>query len=205
VDRSNGYEHIAAEFLAGRGRAHNGIGSSTVRAWARALPPGSTVLDVGCGSGVPIAQVLRDEGLSVYAVEASPTLAAAFRRRFPHVPIVCEAAEDSTFFNRQFDAVIAWGLMFLLPADAQTALIERMAAALVTGGKLLFTAPKEVCAWDDAMTGYPSQSLGAEAYRRIVIAAGLNLLTEYHDEGENHYYHAERPFHLSPHQERCAR
>jgi SAM-dependent methyltransferase len=192
VDLSNGYERIAAEFLAGRGRAENGVGASTVRAWARSLPPGSTVLDVGCGSGVPISKVLLDEGLSVCGVDASPSFVAAFRQRFPDAPIACEMAEHSTFFNRSFEAIIAWGLVFLLPAAAQAALIHRMARALADGGRLLFTAPEQVCEWEDAMTGNPSQSLGAAAYKHILLAAGLSLVGEYNDEGENHYYDAVR-------------
>jgi SAM-dependent methyltransferase len=85
MDRSNGYEGVAAAFLAGRGGpASAGIGASTVRAWARTLPSGIAVLDLGCGSGIPITQVLVEEGFEVYGVDASPSLAAAFRERFPN-------------------------------------------------------------------------------------------------------------------------
>jgi hypothetical protein len=35
IDESNGYESIADIYIKGRGRAVNGIGSSTARAWAR--------------------------------------------------------------------------------------------------------------------------------------------------------------------------
>ena len=59
VDRSNGYEGVAAEFLAWRGGpGASRIGAEAVRRWARRLPEGSTVLDLGCGSGVPITEVL---------------------------------------------------------------------------------------------------------------------------------------------------
>ena len=73
------YERFATEFMQRR----SSIGASTVREWARLLPAGATVLDLGCGSGVPITSVLIECGLTVYAVDASPSLLAAFQRRFP--------------------------------------------------------------------------------------------------------------------------
>ena len=40
TDPSNGYEGVAAEFLAGRGRAPaTAVGAKEVRDWARKLPP----------------------------------------------------------------------------------------------------------------------------------------------------------------------
>ena len=167
TDRSNGYEGVAVEFLAGRGRAPStAIGASAVRDWARTLPPGATVIDLGCGSGLPITKVLVKEGLNVYAIDASPSLVQAFRHNLPEVPVACESVEDSLFFGRMFDAAVAWGLIFLLSAEEQRRLIQRIATLLVPGGRLLFTSCAEPLVWNDAMTGLESRSLGAVEYRR---------------------------------------
>lgn len=168
------------------------IGASTVRRWAQDLPPGGAVLDLGCGHGEPISRVLIDGGLRVYGVDASPELVAGFRQRFPQVPVRCEPVESSGFFNRRFDGVIAWGLVFLLPPPTQHELITRMASALQPGGRLLFTAPSPACTWNDSLTGRPSESLGAGVYRSVLEEAGCRLVGEYEDEGENHYYDAVR-------------
>src|SRR5262245_60327577 len=142
VDRSNGYEGVAAEFLAGRGGPRSArIGAEMVRKWARQLPAGTTVLELGCGSGVPITEVLVEEGLAVHGVDAAPSLVAAFKVRFPGTPVACEPVEESAFFGRQFDAVLSWGLMFLLPEPDQLALIRRIGDVLKPGGRLLFTSP----------------------------------------------------------------
>ena len=185
-DLSNGYEAHAQEFAARRIRSN--IGATTVRDWCRTLPQGGTVLDLGCGCGVPISQTLLDQGLTVYGVDASASLTAAFRARFPHTTVACEAVEESTFFGRQFDAVVAWGLLFLLSDETQLRLIQKVAAALLPGGRFLFTAPAQRCEWTDVLTRLPSRSLGAETYRAALTAAGLTLVDEYDDEGENHYY-----------------
>jgi len=83
---------------------------------------------------------------------------------------------DSDFFNRTFEGVVAWGLFFLLSADVQRKLITKIAAVLLSGGRLLFTAPSKICSWSDAMTGRTSILLGYGAYRRALEAEGLSLV-----------------------------
>lgn len=187
-DPSNGYEAVATEFMRRRGRSRIGVGR--VRTWARSLPPAASILDLGCGDGVPISQALIEEGFDVHGVDASPSLAAAFQRSFPKATIACEAVEDSRFFGRTFDAAVAVGLIFLLSPDAQRNLIRGVARALIPGGRLLFTSPAALCRWTDVLTGRPSISLGAEAYKSLLSDVRLALVGTHVDEGQNHYYEA---------------
>jgi cyclopropane fatty-acyl-phospholipid synthase-like methyltransferase len=190
TDPSNGYEGVAGEFLAGRGRAPStAVGAREVRDWARTLPSGAAVIDLGCGSGLPITKVLVSEGLTVYGIDASPSLVEAFRHSFPAIPIACESVQDSSFFDRMFDGVVAWGLIFLLLPEQQRRLIQRVADSLVPGGRFLFTscAGVEPLDWNDAMTGLESRSLGAAEYRKLFSQAGLSVSRAYEDEGQNHF------------------
>jgi SAM-dependent methyltransferase len=193
MDRSSGYEAVSAEFLERRGRSSDGgavIGVAEVRNWAKALVPGSSVLDVGCGPGFPITVVLIEQGLRVFGVDAAPSLVAAFKRNLPGTPILCEPVQDSRFFDRTFDAILAIGLLFLLKAEEQRSLIQRFADLLVPGGRLLFTATAEPAVWNDVMTNLESVSLGAEEYRELLEVAGFSVTGEYEDVGENHYFDA---------------
>ncbi len=191
VDRSNGYEKVAEEFLACRGSGRSaGIGAAEVREWARRLPQGAAVIDLGCGAGFPLTEVLVAGGLEVFGVDAAPSMVAAFRRNFPGIPVACEAVQDSMFFGRSFAGVLAWGLLFLLDGEEQERLIRKMAAILEPGGRLLFTAPARAGVWDDMMTGMPSRSLGAVEYRRLLAEAGVRVVGEYEDAGQNYYFEA---------------
>jgi len=194
MDRSNGYEAVSQEFLAGRGSGSRsaGIGVKQVRKWARKLPPGGSVIDLGCGPGFPITAVLVEEGLRVFGVDAAPSLVAAFQRNLPGTPVICEAVQESRLFDRTFEGVLAWGLMFLLKAEDQHRLIQRFAEILVPSGRLLFTAAAKPAVWNDAMTGLESLSLGAEQYSKRLGAVGISVAAEYEDEGENHYFDAFR-------------
>lgn len=191
MDRSNGYEAVSKEFLAHRGNGTtrcNAIGVKEVREWARKLPQGSSVIDVGCGSGFPVTVVLVEQGLQVFGVDAAPSFVAAFQHNLPGTPILCESVLESSLFGRTFDAVLSIGLVFLLKSDEQQRLIQRFAEILEPEGHLLFTSPAKPATWHDAMTGFESVSLGAERYRKLLANAGLSVVDEYEDIGENHYF-----------------
>lgn len=189
VDHSIGWEAIADRFMAIR----SGVGKTTVRAWARDnLAPLSAILDIGCGSGLPIARALADDGFAVSGIDASPSLIAAFRRNIPGAPAACEPVQDSGFFGRNFAGVVSIGLVFLLDPDDQRTLFVRVARALEPGGRFLFSAPQEACEWRDTLTGRVSSSLGRDAYEGHLNDVGLNLAGCSTDEGGNHYYDAVR-------------
>jgi cyclopropane fatty-acyl-phospholipid synthase-like methyltransferase len=191
MDRSNGYESVSEEFLTRRGDSltrSTAIGVKEVRKWAKTLPRGSSVIDLGCGPGFPITVVLVEERLQVFGVDAAPSFIAAFQRNLPGTAIVCESVLESRLFDRTFDAVLSIGLMFLLKAEEQHRLIQRFAQILVPGGRQLFTATAKSAVWHDAMTGLESISLGAEEYRKLLGAAGISVTEEYEDVGQNHYF-----------------
>jgi len=186
-DKSNGYEEVAERFMSER---DDYIGVVILREWSRGLPHGAAVLDLGCGHGIPVAKLLTEEGLAVYGVDASTKLIRSFRERFPGAHAECAAVEESRFFGRTFEGVVAIGLMFLLSPEAQPQLIHKIASVLEPGGRLLFTAPKEICTWKDLLTGRESVSLGAAHYRELLESEGLVFVDTMLDEGNNNYYAA---------------
>lgn len=187
-DPSRGWNAVAADFIAAR----SDVGADVVQRWAGRLPPGGAVLDIGCGSGEPVATTLAAAGLKVWGVDASPALVDAFRRRLPHARVACEPAETSAFFGRRFQGAVAIGLLFLLPAADQLRLISRVAGVLEPGGRFLFTAPRAACEWRDSLTGGRSRSLGEAVYREALAQAGLQLAGIARDAGGNDHFDAVR-------------
>lgn len=188
MDYSHGYDAIAAEYLATR--AARCIGADRIAEWARSLPAAATILDAGCGNGIPVTRELIAAGHSVLALDASQAMIRAFRARFPHIPARCETLEHSDFFKQQFDGVVAIGLLFLFPAQAQLSTMQRLGGILKPGGSFLFTAPLQSASWSDAMTNQPCTSLGRPQYEQALTSAGLSLAATFVDEGGNHYYSA---------------
>jgi len=102
------------------------------------IPPGRAVLDLGCGSGEPIAAWLVGQGFAVTGVDTSPTLIGLCRRRLPdqawHVADMRAAA-----LARTFDGVIAWDSFFHLTRDDQRGMFPLFRAHAAPGAPLLFT------------------------------------------------------------------
>jgi cyclopropane fatty-acyl-phospholipid synthase-like methyltransferase len=178
-NQDNGWESIASAFAAVR----SDTGRDVIRRWASALPSGGEVL---------VSSTLVEQGLTVFGIDASPTLVSMFARRFGDAHTACETVQDRTFFGRTFDGLLAIGLMFLLSEDDQRKLINKVAEALGPDGRFLFSAPHQKCEWEDVLTGQRSVSLGKAQYERLLDEAGMQLNSTCMDEGDNHYFDAVR-------------
>ena len=187
----------------------DGSGST---AWTRMTPPSGTGL-TGTVWGIPNNTTTSDRGLISPAV-AIPVGAQATILSFDtyhhfedNGPGSCwdngtlqlkggsggfAYVDGSRLFTDAYDGIVAWGLLFLLAPDVQLALIRKAAGMLRMGGSLVFTAPAERGDWTDVLTRHRSISLGAPEYRRALEDAGLRVVREADDEGENHYYFAVR-------------
>jgi SAM-dependent methyltransferase len=185
-DTTHGWEAVAGRFAAIR----SDVGVDVVRRWAADLPPGGSVVDIGCGNGRPVALLLAGAGFAVSGIDPSPILLAAFRRALPGAPAACETAEASGYFGQRFDGAVAIELLFLLPPATQAVVIGRVAQALRPGGRFLFSAPSVACRWTDTLTGRESRSLGEAGYRVLLEEAGLRLIDRHEDSGGNHYFAA---------------
>lgn len=183
-DTSNGWDHVSEKFVAHRSE----IGCDIVTAWTDKLPEGGPILDIGCGFGWPLSTLLHERGFEIYGIEPSPKLFAEFQKRLPQAKIACETVEVSGFFDRQFDGVLAIGLLFLLTPSKQRSLFPKISRAMKPNARFLFSAPYQICEWDDLLTGRRSCSLGTEEYQTLAARAGLALSKTYTDEGDNHYF-----------------
>jgi SAM-dependent methyltransferase len=67
---------------------------------------GQRVLDVGCGPGALIAELV-ERGADVAAADPSPQFVEAARERYPGVDVRQASAEELPFEDRSFDAALA--------------------------------------------------------------------------------------------------
>jgi len=125
-------------------------GSETkYRAWLDELrqqtPPGGAVLDLGCGSGLPVARDLTAAGYRVTGVDISEV---QIRRASQLVPAAQFVRADITaieFEPASFDLVVSFFALIHVPVDDQPPLLLRIARWLRPGG--LFVATTGYGAW----------------------------------------------------------
>ena len=184
------YEQYALEFL--QRRDSSLVGVRTAARWARSLKPGSDVLEIGCGGGIPVTQTLVEVGLNLWAIDSSPTMVQTFRDRYPNIPVECASVLNSDFFHKMYDAVISIGLIFILNEKGQLKMLRRVSEILRSGGSFIFTAPVEVGEWEDVVTGQKLLTLGEDVYLSTLRSSGFEEARCYCDRGKNNYYEVKR-------------
>lgn len=102
------------------------------------LPVPSEVLDLGCGTGRPIAADVLARGHRVTGVDQAEALLALARTRLPHATWIHATIEDFRP-ERTFDAIVCWDALFHIERARHAELFTRCAAVLRPGGRLMVT------------------------------------------------------------------
>ncbi|WP_109312355.1 class I SAM-dependent methyltransferase [Ruegeria sp. AU67] len=130
------YERQATEYDMRRSKAL--FEARWLARFTASLKPGDHVLDLGCGTGDPIARWFMAEGFDVTGVDFSAAMLKIAKERWPDGDWRMADMRDFEL-DQQFDGIIAWNSFFHLTADEQKGCITRMARHLHNGGMLMLT------------------------------------------------------------------
>jgi len=103
------------------------------------LQPSATVLDLGCGSGQPVARHLIEAGLAVFGVDASTHMIALCTERFPNQQWL-EADMRTLGLDQTFAGILAWNSFFHLNPDDQRRMFAIFQQHAAPGALLMFTS-----------------------------------------------------------------
>ncbi|KAL6244603.1 hypothetical protein RBB50_008131 [Rhinocladiella similis] len=172
----------------------NAFKEACVRKAIPLVPPGSRVLDVGCGTGIPVSQMLAEAGLEVVGFDISPKMIEFARTRVRGSFSVSDMLEYQP--QGEFAAVfIIFSQLQLSYADFHTAAFK-FARTLVPGGVLAIgqmPADKYVknhAEYDETGTyvedydapfmgePIPTFMLSAQGQRDFLTSMGLEIVSE---------------------------
>jgi len=133
--------------------------SGVSRYFGTAFPAGSSVLDIGCGSGRDMMILAgppkppggglnkeQDMGYDVYGVDASPEMCEEAVMRFPQLKDRIKCAElpcDKPYFGRKFDCVLCSALLMHITDDRLFDAAFTIRNNLKEDGRLLLSFPVE--------------------------------------------------------------
>jgi cyclopropane fatty-acyl-phospholipid synthase-like methyltransferase len=168
---ASAYDGITDRYLAR-------YGASTVRDYwlselLRRLPAqgGARVLDLGCGAGIPITQVLAAAGHIVVGVDGSAGQISAARGNVPAAEFMHADMTTVDFAVQSFDAVVAFYSITHVPRLEHDYLLQRVAAWLKPGGLLVASLGA------DATADWNGEWLGTEMFfSHYDSETNLNLL-----------------------------
>jgi cyclopropane fatty-acyl-phospholipid synthase-like methyltransferase len=156
---STPYDRIADQFSAAR----KTLGAKEAEYLAILLAPlakGSTVLDLGCGTGTPIARHIAAHGHHVVGVDGSAAMLAIARQTLPDHRWIHELMERVEF-DGTFDGVICWDSLFHLPRQQFQPVLAKVHRWLEPGGRLMVSSGGMV---DDNGSGFTDTMFGHEFF-----------------------------------------
>lgn len=141
------------------------------------LKPGASILDLGCGTGEPIARFFIEHGMNITGIDGSPKMVALCQQRFPEQQWQVGDMRKINL-NRKFDTIIAWDSFFHLSCDDQRKMFTIFKAHIAEGGIFIFTSGTkegEVYGMMDGQSFYHA-SLALEEYKKLLAEYGFTVL-----------------------------
>ncbi|GAA4602962.1 ubiquinone/menaquinone biosynthesis C-methylase UbiE [Actinoplanes octamycinicus] len=114
--------------------SHNPFQTALIEKVSALLPAAASVLDLGCGTGVPTAQLLTDDGHRVVGVDIAEGMLRLAREQVPAAEFVHgNFAELPADFGR-FEAVTAFFSLLMLSKAEIERTLDKVAGWLQPGG-----------------------------------------------------------------------
>ena len=110
-----------------------------LKAFMDKMPPGGTVLDLGCGAGWA-AMALSRHGFDTYAMDGVPELAAIASSKLPRPASVLRF--DEVDAPETFDGIFACDALHYVPREAVPFILGTLSMALKPGG-VMFASFKQ--------------------------------------------------------------
>ena len=134
------YERNAHNFDKDRGR--NLFEKTWLNKFLDLIPANGVILDLGCGTGEPIAEYLIGRGFRVTGVDSSSRMIDLCKQRFPNQEWIMNDMRHIKL-DRTFDGILAWDSFFHLNHTDQQSMFSEFRDWANVGAPLMFTAGPE--------------------------------------------------------------
>lgn len=150
------------------------------------LIPGSTVLDVGCGAGIPVDKYLEEHGYKVVGIDISEKQIELARRNFPNQSFQIKDMSELKEGEFQTNAVVSFYAIFHTPREQHQKLFRKINSFLPEGGLILVTMGSSE--WEGTEDDFHGAKMywshyGTDKNKEVIKQAGFEILFDEVDEG----------------------
>ncbi len=151
--------------------------------FASALPPKGRLLDLGCGSGIPVAGYFLGKGYALVGVDYSETMIELARQHYPDTdwPEVEWKVQDimRLSLSGQFEGIYSWDGFFHLSIDQQRDVLPKLSDLVKAQGAIMLTVGTgegEVTGTVGGETVYHA-SLAPDEYKDLLSQGGFETIS----------------------------
>jgi cyclopropane fatty-acyl-phospholipid synthase-like methyltransferase len=144
------------------------------------LRPGSRILDVGCGSGIPIDSYLTEKGHEVIGIDISPRQVELASENVPAARFETRDMLDLRQGEFSVDAVVSFYAIFHTPRESHAETLKTLATYLPPGGLVLVTMGAGEWEGEEDFHGAPMwwSHYGADKNKEFIEGAGFRVIYE---------------------------
>lgn len=182
------YNKLAENYSAGRDVYKN---DKYLEKLNSLLASNSTILDIGCGAGVPVDKYFLDRGHKIIGLDISEKQIELATKNLPDGEFKVEDMSELKEKEYSVDAVVSFYAIFHTPRETHGEILKKISSFLKINGLLLITMGSSD--WegkgDNFFGGEMSWShFGKEKNRQLVEEAGFEILLDEIDTsgGEKH-------------------
>jgi cyclopropane fatty-acyl-phospholipid synthase-like methyltransferase len=172
-----GYDIIAQRYMGARDQFVN---NRYLLNFNSRLKPGSSILDLGCGSGKPIDRFLVNRGHKVIGVDISKKQIKLAKRNVPEARYVVKDISSLHKEEYNVDAVISFYTILHISRDNHQELFYIINSFLPEGGLILVTMASSE--WEGIEDFYGVEMYwshyGPEKNREIIERAGFEVILD---------------------------
>jgi SAM-dependent methyltransferase len=186
------YDRIAQQWSAAR-NAFFGRERHYIDAVLSAAPVGSTILDLGCGTGRPMAEYIVSQGRRVVGVDQSEAMLTIARERLPSEQWVL-ASMEAYEPGDGYAGALLWDSLFHVRRTDHEPIVRRVVKGLPPGGRFMLTVGGSAHPaftdfmfgqefWYDSNTPGETERFVRQLSCRLVIAEYMNVPDGGRDKG----------------------
>lgn len=171
------YEQLGTKYLDYRRALKS---ESYLRAFAKYIPKKGIILDVGCGAGEPVDNLLVKWGYEVVGIDLSPSLISIARRLVPEASYAIKDMQDLKLAEYSVDAIVCLYALFHIPRAEHKRMLTTFASYLPIGGVMLISMGDRAFEGTHEMyrvSSYSSQ-YGSVQNKEILRSVGFEIIEE---------------------------
>ncbi len=182
-----GYEKAAENYLSQRDQFQN---EKYLEKLIKLLNPKATILDIGCGAGIPIDKYLIDKGFKVIGIDFSEKQIELAKQNIPQGQFEVKDMMKLKDNEYKVDAVVSFYAIFHTPRETHQELFRKINSFLPKGGYFLGTMGSSDWEGSEEFHGVKMwwSHYNAEKSIEIIKNAGFEIVFEEIDstKGERH-------------------
>jgi ubiquinone/menaquinone biosynthesis C-methylase UbiE len=174
-----GYSKIAKAYHKQRGRYESKV---LLAKFSKLLPTGSTVIDLGCGAGVPVAKFLVNKKYDITGIDFAEGMVRLAKKNVPKAKFIRMDITKMKFKPNSFDGAVSFYTLIHIPREKHAGIYKKLHRIIKPDGIALLNASGiDANGWEEYQENYLGVPMFWSFYSpkktsKIISDAGFDIL-----------------------------